>query len=246
MKIVFLMLLFSSTLLADTIVLEADNWCPYNCDPADKNPGYMVEVAKHVFEKAGHKIEYKTVSWNRALQDAENGDVAGVIGASIFDLSNGHRSTEIIGQNNECFFVKAGSDFVYKTVDQLKGKKIGTVGGYTYTDVVNEYMKKNSQSFDPVQGDKAVTTNMKKLLAGRVDVVIENEHVFKYTAAKEKSDAEFKNAGCNPPDALYIAFSFKNPKSKEYAKILNDGMIALRKSGELKTILDKYGIKDWK
>ena len=197
MKIFFLLMIITSSiycsnLSADTIVLEADNWCPYNCDPADKNPGYMVEMLKHIFEKAGHKIDYKVVSWNRALQDAENGEVAGVIGASIFDLPTGHRSTELMGQNNECFFVKASSDFAYKSIEQLKGKKIGTVAGYTYTDVVNEFEKKNKNLFDPATGDKAVTTNMKKLLAGRIDVIIENEFVFKYMSSKEKNEAEFK------------------------------------------------------
>jgi len=36
------------------------------------------------------------------------------------------------------------------------------------------------------------------------------------------------------------------PLNKAIAKMLSNGIIDLRKSGELKKILDRYGVKDWK
>jgi polar amino acid transport system substrate-binding protein len=45
---------------------------------------------------------------------------------------------------------------------------------------------------------------------------------------------------------VYIAFSPGNPKSQEYAQILSKGIQQLRASGELATILKKYGMSDWK
>lgn len=44
---------------------------------------------------------------------------------------------------------------------------------------------------------------------------------------------------------MYIAFSPAISQSKEYARILSEGVDTLRKSGELKTILKKYGLDDW-
>ena len=46
--------------------------------------------------------------------------------------------------------------------------------------------------------------------------------------------------------AHYIGFSPENPKSEEYARILDQGMRELRASGELEKILQKYGMSDWK
>jgi len=48
------------------------------------------------------------------------------------------------------------------------------------------------------------------------------------------------------PSKLFIAFSPKNPKSQEYAKLLSEGTAALRASGELRKILAKYGLSDWR
>jgi len=45
---------------------------------------------------------------------------------------------------------------------------------------------------------------------------------------------------------VHIVFSRVDPKAKGYAKILGEGTRALRASGQLKTILDKYGIDDWR
>jgi len=45
---------------------------------------------------------------------------------------------------------------------------------------------------------------------------------------------------------LYIAFSPKNPKSKEYAKLITDGIEQMRLSGELSQILAKYKLTDWR
>jgi polar amino acid transport system substrate-binding protein len=48
---------------ADTITLHADEWCPYNCAPGSGMPGYAVEVAREVFEQAGHRLDYGLLSW---------------------------------------------------------------------------------------------------------------------------------------------------------------------------------------
>ncbi|MEK2644629.1 transporter substrate-binding domain-containing protein [Bdellovibrio sp. BCCA] len=63
-----------------------------------------------------------------------------------------------------------------------------------------------------------------------------------------KSLGLLKNARPNLKDSepfLYVGFSPNNPKSKIYAKILNQGIDDLRRSGELRRILEKYNLEDW-
>src|SRR5688500_5622382 len=67
---------------ADAITLRADEWCPYNCAADSDKPGYGIEIAKEIFAKAGHTVEYKTLAWPRALEECRNGTVAAVIGTS--------------------------------------------------------------------------------------------------------------------------------------------------------------------
>ncbi len=52
---------------AETITLAADVWCPFNCNPGGDPPGYMVEVAKAVFEPRGHTVTYRVLPWARAV-----------------------------------------------------------------------------------------------------------------------------------------------------------------------------------
>ncbi len=85
--------------------------------------------------------------------------------------------------------------------------------------------------------------------AKRLDGFIENPLVLEYNLKlMKKNIKKFKAVGpnlANDPD-LFISFAPGHPKSKEYAKILDLGMVEMRKSGRLKAILAKYGLQDWK
>ena len=112
-----------------------------------------------------------------------------------------------------------------------------------------KYIKANkgSKMIQFVSGNDPLAKNIKKLAAKRVDVVIEVKPVFDSIASELGLADKFKAAGSDGnPSPIYICFSPANPKSKEYAKILSDGVIEMRKSGELAKILSAYGQKDWK
>ena len=66
-------IVMSFNLTAETLIMKADEWCPYNCNPKDSNLGYMVDIAKAIFEPAGHKIEYQILTWARAKVEASEG-----------------------------------------------------------------------------------------------------------------------------------------------------------------------------
>jgi len=58
---------------------------------------------------------------------------------------------------------------------------------------------------------------------------------------------KIKEAGrLNQPVDVYIACSPNKPNSIVYTKLLSEGIIDLRKTGELQKILEKYALKDWK
>jgi len=48
------------------------------------------------------------------------------------------------------------------------------------------------------------------------------------------------------PNKVFVCFSPKNPKSKDYAKVLADGIKEMEKSGEIFRILKKYGVSTFK
>ena len=60
---------------AEQILIAADRWCPFNCEPGPELPGFMVEVAQRVFAKQGYDVKYIEMNWSRAIQEARKGNV---------------------------------------------------------------------------------------------------------------------------------------------------------------------------
>ena len=244
-----LLQLISISLYADTIRLRSDAWCPYTCDPTSTTPGFLIEIAREVFKKSGHTIDYKTLNWARAIEEARNGSIDGVVGGYKSDTLD-----FIFPKEPQCLayfalFTNASDTFSYKDQKSLTAKKIGVINGYSYDEITDQAIKEKNKSYVIVAGERASEQLIKMLQAKRIDAYYENPIVFEHQLSLlGLKSSEFKNAG-GPPQQnteCYIAFSPKNPKAKLYAEILSTGMLDLRRNGTLKKILEHYHIEDWK
>lgn len=237
-------------LAQETISVRSDFWYPFNGDPSDSRPGYVVEMLKAIFEKGGGKVDYQTIPWKRAVAEAEQGKINGVIGALKSDTPDFIFPEEPIGVYTPTLFVKKGSGWSYSGLDSLKGKRIGIINGYSYGDKLDAYVKQNqnnAQAIDESSGEKPVEQSIRKLMAGRVDAFIEVPTVFWAQVDKLGLDkSQFQEAGVvNDPEPMFVSFSPKRPDSKTLATKLTNGIRELRRSGELAKILARYSVKDW-
>ena len=85
---VCLLCCFTSVAFAsDVITLRADIWEPYNSDPGSAKPGFMIDVAKAIFSKAGYTVDYqcKGWTWDRSIEEARQGRIDAIVGASEDD-----------------------------------------------------------------------------------------------------------------------------------------------------------------
>jgi polar amino acid transport system substrate-binding protein len=122
------------------------------------------------------------------------------------------------------------------------------VNDYDYGDELGVYVKANKK--DPkrvwlVSGDQPTVTSFKMLANKRVDVSVEDANVAAFVMKSFSEGKSIREAGCTTANAIHVGFSEKNPKAKEFVRMLNEGLATLRKNGKLKTILAKYGVKDW-
>jgi polar amino acid transport system substrate-binding protein len=237
----------SSFALADTIVLKADSWCPYTCGAKDEKPGYMIEMAKAIFEAKGHTVKFENQPWARTLVEARTGAVvaAGTTESDAEGLILGGN----FGASNNCVFAPKGSGWKYAGIESLKGKILGVIIDYTYGEPFDAHIKANkanSKLISEATGEDAAESNFKKLAAKRLDAVVEDGNVAAMTLLKVGKSADVENIGCENAQKLSMGFNKTNPKSADYAKMLDKGVDELRTSGKLKTILAKYGVKDWK
>lgn len=246
-----LLLLIPYLSTADTITLVADEWAPYNMKPGSKKPGYVVELAVSIFKQHGHEVKYKTINWSRAVKGVLDGEYDGAVGAAYGDCPEAVFPQEEVGIMQNTFFVLKNNLWKYDGVSSLAKIKIGIIQDYSYGNELDLYFNKNRNTtrVQESKGDFALVKSIKKALAGRIDVVIEDKAVFLSKLKEMELLDEFKIAGYIEPDRssyLYISFSPKRAKSELYAKIYSDGIKEYRASGKLEQILNRYGLTDWK
>lgn len=237
--------LLSLTLSADIITLRADVWEPFVGTPGSSSQGYMIEIAQKVFTEAGHTVDFQEMPWNRAIGAAKAGQINAIVGAFKSDAPDFIFPDNELGISKTAFFVLNDGNWKYDGVSSLKDVKLGIISGYSYGDEVDAYIKKG-ENVDVSFGDNALDVGIKKLIGKRIDTFAEDESVMLAYLKKTGQSDKLKSVGYLPSENVYIAFSPVNPKSKEYAKILSDGIAKLRASGELAKIMAKYGLKDWK
>ena len=237
----------------DQIILVADEWCPYNCNPQSKDKGYMVDLATQILGESGHTVKYMAINWSRSIIKSREGEYNGIIGASKAEAPDFIFPNEHLGIANNHFWVKKGDPWRFKGIKSLKNRWLGVIQHYDYGKELGDYIKKNEGKF-AVQiraGDDALDILIRKLAHGRINTLNEDKNVFMYKIKMLKQTNMFEDAGhdLTPVEAnyIYVAFSpFFLKKSTKYAKILNEGLIKYRKNGKLQKILSTYGLTDWK
>lgn len=235
---------------AETITLVADEWAPFNSTPNKQPEGYMVDVAREVFKANSIDVVYRLVPWNRALEGTRTGEYTGVIGPTKNEAPYLVFPKEELARNRLSFWVKKGNPWRFKNRDSIKQVSLGVIEGYDYRKWLNVYAatnRHNSKKVQFISGTNPMEMNLRKLMAGHVGAVVDNEAVIRYTAKQlgllggiEFAGYDSELAYCN------IAFSPANPRSVYYARMLSEGIVKLRKNGRLKQILGVYGLKDWK
>lgn len=238
-----ILICISRTVVADTIVLASDEWCPYNCAPGSDKPGFMVEIATKVFAEAGHQVDYKIVPWSRALDEARSGKLSGVIGAYKSDAPDFVFPARAPAQSETVFFAKTGEIWRYDGEKSLAAVAIAGILDYSYTESMDKYITSNKA--DPlrvqlVSGDDGLDKNVKKLLAGRVRVVLEDRAVMRHYLSTHGLQDKIVAVGAISAEDVFIAFSPALKNSKDYAHILSVGIEKMQASGELQRIIANY------
>ena len=241
---------FSPVTLAAPIplVIAADAWCPYNCEATSHDRGFMIDAASEILGKYGYEVIYRNSPWTNAIRDVANGHVDAVVGAGSAEAKDLVTAFEPLGINKTCFFTASERNFRYTGVTSLNAVRLGVIAGYLYGELIDRYIEEHRIHYNRVQlvtGDKPLLQNVKKLQAGRIDALAENEMVMSFSTRKFNING-LRNAGCEKETALYIAFSPKRSDAKRLAELMNGGMPELRRSGKFKAILKRYGVNDWK
>lgn len=231
---------------AETLVIAGDDWCPVNCQAGSDKPGIFVELAQQIFQQAGIDVQYQMVNWARAVHDTRNGRFNAVIGAGRNDAPDFVFTDSAPGISRMCFYTRPDTGWRYQGVSSLAAVRLGTINGYSYGERLDAYIAREAgvgQRVQQVTGDHALSLNVKKLLAGRVDATVENAWVMAAYLAGSGLEGQLLEVGCRSPDVpIYLAFSPALPSSAHYAEIFQAGLREYRDNGKLQALLARYGV----
>ena len=232
---------------SNVVVLGADIWCPYNCDPGLPQKGIMIEIAERAFARLGKTVTYKVMPWSQALEDAAKGKISGVMGATREEAPTLLFPHEPFINSSACFVTRKGSTWRWGGRDSLAKVRVGAVKDYNYGAEFDHYVKEHQNEPERVQfatGDRATHVNLDKLLTAKIDVFVEDGFVLDYMLANRLSRNTIIIAGSLPPLDVSIALAPQLEGNKELLDALDTELRELKKSGELMKILRNYKIKD--
>ena len=244
-----MLFLLSGSILAKSVSIRADEWFPINGVPGSSSPGYMIELAQIILKEHGYIVDYQVSPWERSVESVRKGKFDCVVGAYTDDAPDFIFPQESWGKIESTFYVKKGNGWKYSGIKSLMAVKVGTIGGYAYSEEFDAYVAANKKSarVQVMKSNNALENNIKKLLAGRLDTLIESHLVMNAKLKNMGKSSDIIAAGLlAPADDMYIACSPAKAHSKKLVQWFSDGLKKLRASGELQKILTKYGLKDWK
>lgn len=239
-------LLFAVPARADEIVLASPaSWCPFSCQAGSAREGFTVDIARAIFSAAGHKVRLVNESYSRALVDVRAGAYTATASTFREEAPDFVFPAQPISRHRFCVYVPADSRWNYSGAASLSElERVGVIRDYAYGAALDVIIRTSPERFEAHAGDGPTERMLRRLQLGRLDAFIEDENLVGSTRQQHPELAP-RNAGCEPASYAYLAISPKHPKALEYARLFSDGMVRLRRSGRLKTILATYGLAEW-
>ena len=225
---------------AGTIHAATVNWPPYAASYLPNN-GFTTEIITEAFRRTGYDVQISFLPWKRALLLAEQGKMDAVF--SAYD-SKERREKFIFSDpyviSQTVFCARKDSEIEYAGLEGLKPYRIGVVRSYV-----------NSPEFDAADflhkevGNSDIM-NLKKLLAGRLDLIVIDKFTAIYLLKNDPTIlGDINSVRFLSPPLLYnpthILFSKKLDKHEEYVKAFNEGLQRMIDDGTYEHIMTTYG-----
>lgn len=215
-----------------TVGTEA-TYPPFTYKEKGKLTGYDIEVMDEVAKRAGYKVEYKAMDFKGLIPalDSKRIDViANQMGINK-DRKKKYAFSDAYTVSGSTIIVNNKTDDI-KTLEDLKGKTVGSTQGSLYAKTAEEAGAK-------VKYYKGANQVLKDLEAGRVDAAM-NDRLFVLTELK-KAGYKVKAVGetfDKNESGLMMA------KDSKYTEDFNKALAEMQEDGTLADLGKKYFNED--
>ena len=245
LKLKYCFILFYAVFLTSAAAAEIEvatiDWKPYSGRDLT-NYGFTSEIVSKAFERSGLGVKFTFLPWKRARQETEMGKIDVLSPAySSAERAQVYAVSEPYAWSTLVFCKKKGKDITYKELKDLKPYKIGVVMGYVNSPEFDQadYLQK-----DPASSD---LLNLKKLLGGRVDIIVIDKFVVADLLANNpKLKATLDDiVFLDPPVAVHSIHAMISKTIPEFTQKLeafNRGLQEITKDGTVEKIIEKHGL----
>ena len=232
------------TMASVKIELATDPWCPYVCETEQGANGLLIEIAEKALLDSGYLVNYRWLSWARALKEVRKGKIQGVIGMYQSDAPDLIFGQEHLMMSNMCFYVQAHEDWHFSDIANLTQRRLSVVNSYSYGEEFDRYIRGSKETgaaqVHQMYGKDTIHKRILLMANGQFDTLVEDKLVVNQVNRSLKPEQRLKEAGCLSYEKVYIGFSANSNLAPRLSRALDRGIQKLRESGELAEIIAKY------
>lgn len=204
-KIFVFFLFFSVTVLGKNITIMTEDYPPFNYMENAKIKGLSTEIVKELQKRTKTKGAIKILPWPRAYKTLQSKNDCMLYSiARTKDRENQFKWVGPIMENKIFLYKKKGSTANIQSLEDAK--KVGSIGVQQNS---NGHIYLKSHGFSNLDTVPDASLNVKKLLAGRVDLIPSIKPVIHHRLKQEGLNKDaIENTGVSlGKQRLYLAFS---------------------------------------
>jgi len=225
---------------ARRVVMATVPWAPFYAPELD-DEGFISEISRAAFNAAGHEADLEFMPWARAMLQVRQGDRHLLMGAYYTD-----ERAETYIASDRIYTTSVGlvalQDLGVTSYGELRDLSEYTIGygrGWATTDEFD-----NADYLDKEAADNNVL-NVRKLYAGRIDMIAMNFDRFSQIAEDEGFDPD-QAVFLDPPlqsSGLYLMASRAIDDPEGLVEEFNEGLKTIRENGRYDEIIERFGVE---
>jgi polar amino acid transport system substrate-binding protein len=232
---------------AETLRLATGELPPYASEQLP-DQGIALDIIRKAFSQSGYAVSYTFKPWMRSLEEAREGKWDGTAhwGRNP-ERDVGFLVSDSILTEQWVFVYRDGAPatthFDWKNFSDLAGLRIGAVQFNTYTPEFWNLQKNGTLKVEFSQDD---LTNLRRLVAGRIDVVPMERNMACFLMKTQFASAEVASLRAHPKlltnqFTTHLMLSAKLPQSADRMKAFNQGLRTVQKSHQFEERLLQPG-----
>lgn len=236
LSLLFLLVLFSADIKAESLSIVTNEFPPFQIVEGETVSGYTTEIVKHVVENAGLIGEIKAYPWARAYKMSLK--EPNTLIYSIVRSPERESTFKWIGSiaPYDVYFwkLKKRKDIRIHNIEDAKKYMCGAMINGSKASILLKHGFIEGRNLE--LGDSDID-NLRKLYAGRIDLMLYDSTSFRYSALKEKKNLDdveklIKVEGIS--NELFLAASLGTPD--RVVSKLRHSLEAFKKTNKYKEI----------